>query len=66
LLTVPEIQTIKELANFTDLQEKIFLLLSRDKSDIYIMTNLYISNRRLYDDKAVIYSKIQKVLPEFL
>lgn len=62
LLTVPEIRLIEELANFTELQAEIFKMLTRDKSDVYIMTSLYISNRRLYDEKTVIYGKARRVL----
>ena len=64
LLTLPEIEHIKALANFTELQEQIFGLLAKDKSDTYIMMSLYISNRRLYDEKRVIYSKAHRVLGE--
>lgn len=62
LLTLPEINHIKEQANFTELQEQIFLMLSRDKSDVYIMNALYITNRRLYADKEIIYDKARRVL----
>ena len=62
VLTIPEIEHLMALANFTDLQNDIFRLLCKEKSDIYIMTSLYISNRRFYDEKNVIYGKIHRIL----
>jgi hypothetical protein len=64
LLTLPEIQNLEALANFTDLQGDIFKFLCREKSDIYIMTTLYISNRRFYEEKSVIYAKVRRILGE--
>jgi hypothetical protein len=62
LLTTPEIEHIKALANFTELQGQIFGLLVKDKSDTNIMMSLYISNRRLYGEKRIIYDKAHRVL----
>lgn len=64
LLTLPEINLIKSQGNLTELQERIFMMLARDNSDLYIMTTLYISNRRLYDEKRIIYDKAQRLLGE--
>ena len=62
LLTLPEIQHLTSLANFTDLQGEIFRLLCREKSDVSIMMSLYLSNRRYYEEKTIIYSKIRRIL----
>jgi hypothetical protein len=64
LLTLPELTLVKEQGNLSEMQEKILLMLSRDNSDLYIMTSLYISNRRLYDEKRIIYDKARRLLGE--
>jgi hypothetical protein len=64
LLTLPEIELVRSQGNLTETQEKILLMLSRDNSDLYIMTSLYISNRRLYDEKRIIYDKARRLLGE--
>ncbi len=64
LLTLPEITLIKSQGNLTEMQERIFLMLARDNSDLYIMTTLFISNRRLYDEKRIIYDKAHRILGE--
>ena len=64
LLTVPEIEHITALANFTELQADIFRMLCRDKSDAAIMIALYISNRRFYEEKAIVYAKIHRIIGE--
>jgi hypothetical protein len=64
LLTLPEIQHLTSLANFTDLQGEIFNLLCREKSDVSIMMSLYLSNRRYYEEKTIIYAKIRRILGE--
>lgn len=62
LLTLPEMDQILALANFTDLQTKIFKMLCRDHSDIYVMTSLYLSNTKYYEEKEIIYEKARRIL----
>lgn len=64
LLTLPELTLVKEQGNLSEMQERILLMLARDNSDLYIMTTLYISNRRLYDEKRIIYDKARRLLGE--
>ena len=49
-------------ANFTDLQLTIFKMLCQDRSDIYIMIDLYLSNRKYYTEKALIYLKVRRLM----
>jgi DNA-binding CsgD family transcriptional regulator len=64
LLTLPEIELVRSQGNLTETQEKILLMLSSDNSDQSVMTSLYISNRRLYEDKKIIYEKARRLLGE--
>ena len=65
LLTRPEMEQIIDQANFTDLQTTIFRMLCRDLSDIHIMIELYLSNRKFYTEKALIYLKVQRLMLGF-
>ena len=58
-------QKILDEGNFSDEQEQVFHLLNRDELlDIGIMQRLGLSNRRYYDVKAVVLSKVERIAQE--
>lgn len=63
-LTSIEILRIKKLANFTEVQEQIFDNLCKDRLDYDIMQRMCVSNRKYYDNKPIVYSKVSRLYPE--
>ena len=55
-------EQVLALANFTDLQAQIFKMLCNDRSDIFIMIDLYLSNTKYYEEKEIIYEKARRIL----
>lgn len=60
-LTKPELEKIKENANFTDEELRIFKLLSQDKSITNIAVRMSASNRTINRKISKIKQKISKL-----
>lgn len=60
-LTKPELEKIKENANFTDEESRIFKLLSQDKSITDIAVRMSASNRTINRKISKIKQKISKL-----
>lgn len=60
-LTKPELEKIKENANFTDEELRIFKLLSQDKSITEIAVRMSASNRTINRKISKIKQKISKL-----
>lgn len=64
-LTKKEYELIREEANFTEEQEKIFVQLNKDQFyDIAIMSMLQLSPRRYYELKAIVVDKVERISRE--
>jgi hypothetical protein len=64
-LTSYDIARVKKYANFTELQEQIFLQLCKDNLDTAIIQNLHVSSRKYYETKPIVFDKVCQILPEF-
>lgn len=64
-LTKKEYETVKSLANFTELQAKIYEELNRDEVyDVGIMTKLGLSQREYYEVKKITVDKVIRIALE--
>lgn len=64
-LTKKKYELIREEANFTEEQEKIFVQLNKDQLyDVAIMSMIQISPRRYYDIKAIVVDKVERIARE--
>lgn len=63
-LTTFDISRIKKFANFTEIQEQIFDQLCKDRLDYAIIQILHISNRKYYENKPIVFSKVCQIVPE--
>ena len=62
-LIQPEVDKIRRLGNLTVAQDRILVLLNQDYvNDEGIMMSLYMSPRKYYETKRILYEKIEKVL----
>lgn len=59
--TIPELDRIRGLANFTEDELEYFNLRSKDKSNIYIAMSMNISDSKLYDIIRSVKSKIERI-----
>ena len=61
-LTKKEYELIREEANFTEEQEKIFVQLNKDQYyDVGIMTELGIAPKQYYAIKRVVVDKVERI-----
>ena len=64
-LTKKEYEAVKSLANFTELQAKIYEELHRDEVyDVGIMTKLGLSQREYYEVKKITVDKVIRIALE--
>ena len=64
-LTKKEYEAVKSLANFTELQAKIYEELNRDEVyDVGIMTKLGLSQREYYEVKKITVDKVIRIALE--
>jgi hypothetical protein len=61
-LTKKELELIRDEANFTEEQEKIFVQLNKDQYyDVGIMTELGIAPKQYYAIKRVVVDKVERI-----